>query len=174
MSANSLTPRLRILVAVDGSQPSKWAVTVARQYAERLSAQVKLLNVIDPEDRVTENAVTAQQRDAAHQAEGMEALEHARAAFASMGNVDAIQRVGAPANEINQVAINWQADLIVMGTRGRGRFAQLVLGSVAEAVVRAARCPVMTVAHEPKPCKPNESNWCDVGADEAAPLSANA
>ena len=39
------------------------------------------------------------------------------------------------------------ADLIVMGTNGRSGVAQLLVGSVAERVVRTARCPVLTVKH---------------------------
>jgi nucleotide-binding universal stress UspA family protein len=173
MSANSPSPVFKILVAVDGSQPSKWAVTAASRLADQLSARVRLVHVIDPEDRVMENAVTAQQRDAAHQAEGMEILETSRAAFGASTSADAIQRIGNPAAEINQVADNWQADLIVMGSRGRGRLAHLVLGSVAEAVIRQSKCPVLTVAHEPKSGGAEQAQCCDAGAREAAAVSAN-
>lgn len=54
-------------------------------------------------------------------------------------------REGNPASEIVQVAGELPADLIVMGTHGRGGFRRLVLGSVAETVLRTAPCPVLTV-----------------------------
>jgi nucleotide-binding universal stress UspA family protein len=53
----------------------------------------------------------------------------------------------SPALSIVEYAQNHEIDLIVMGTHGRGALAHLVMGSVAERVVRLARCPVLTVRH---------------------------
>jgi len=53
--------------------------------------------------------------------------------------------VGDPAEAIVQVADSDGVDLIVMGTHGRTGLSRLLMGSVAEAVVRRARCPVLTV-----------------------------
>ncbi len=53
--------------------------------------------------------------------------------------------VGIPAKEIVRFADKTDADLIVMGTHGRRGLAHLLMGSVAEAVVRRANCPVLTV-----------------------------
>jgi nucleotide-binding universal stress UspA family protein len=52
---------------------------------------------------------------------------------------------GDPAKEILRVAKETQCDLIVMGTHGRTGLGRLLMGSVAEQVVRKARCPVLTV-----------------------------
>ena len=52
-----------------------------------------------------------------------------------------------PAEEIVKYAKAHAIDLIVMGTHGRGALAQLLVGSVAERVVRTAPCPVLTVRH---------------------------
>ena len=54
-------------------------------------------------------------------------------------------RSGSPAAEIVKYAKEGDVDLIVMGTHGRGFVAHVVLGSVAEKVVRTAPCPVLTV-----------------------------
>ncbi len=53
--------------------------------------------------------------------------------------------VGAPAEEILKAARRHRADLIVLGTRGMGRAARLLLGSTADAVLRHARIPVLAV-----------------------------
>ena len=53
--------------------------------------------------------------------------------------------VGEPANEIREAAGAHHADLIVIGTHGRGGLSRLVMGSVAEDVSRNANCPVLTV-----------------------------
>jgi nucleotide-binding universal stress UspA family protein len=49
------------------------------------------------------------------------------------------------AHRINQTAGEWHADLIVMGTHGRRGFQRMVLGSVAERVLRGAACPVLMI-----------------------------
>jgi nucleotide-binding universal stress UspA family protein len=54
-------------------------------------------------------------------------------------------RLGNPASEIIRYASEHQIDLIVVGTHGRGAMAHLLLGSVAERVVRQAQCPVLTI-----------------------------
>jgi universal stress protein A len=54
-------------------------------------------------------------------------------------------RVGDPAREIAQLAVDLDADAIVVGTHGRRGIARLVLGSVAERVLRYATCPVLVV-----------------------------
>jgi len=59
--------------------------------------------------------------------------------------VCAHQRAGAPAEEIAQLASDLEADLVVVGTHGRRGVRHLLLGSVAEGVVRMAPCPVLVV-----------------------------
>jgi nucleotide-binding universal stress UspA family protein len=56
-------------------------------------------------------------------------------------------RVGSPYTEIVRYAAQHRIDLIVLGTHGRGPLGHLLLGSVAERVVRTAPCPVLTVRH---------------------------
>jgi nucleotide-binding universal stress UspA family protein len=53
--------------------------------------------------------------------------------------------VGRPADTIVRLAREYHADLIVMGTHGRTGLEHMVMGSVAEKVVRLAPCPVLTV-----------------------------
>lgn len=59
--------------------------------------------------------------------------------------VCAHQRAGAPAEEIAQLASDLEADMVVVGTHGRRGVRHLLLGSVAEGVVRMAPCPVLVV-----------------------------
>jgi len=58
-------------------------------------------------------------------------------------------KVGAPWQEIVRLAADEHADMIVMGTQGRSGLDRLLLGSVAERVVRHAPCPVLTVRPHP-------------------------
>ena len=70
---------------------------------------------------------------------GQEALARLQPEYAS--------RIGTPAEEIVRYADARDVDLIIMGTHGRSGVAHLLLGSVAEQVVRTAPCPVLLVRH---------------------------
>ena len=59
--------------------------------------------------------------------------------------IEAVVREGSTVAEILDKATKMKADLLVMGTHGRSGFERLLLGSVAEKVLRKARCPVLTV-----------------------------
>jgi nucleotide-binding universal stress UspA family protein len=63
--------------------------------------------------------------------------------------VERVVREGPSTHVILEAASEFQADLIVMGTHGRTGFRRLVLGSVAEEVLREAPCPVLTVKAPP-------------------------
>ena len=56
-------------------------------------------------------------------------------------------KVGSPLVEIVRYAQEHSVDLIVMGTHGHGPVAHMLLGSVADNVIRRAPCPVLTVRH---------------------------
>jgi universal stress protein A len=76
------------------------------------------------------------------------ALAHKLREIQPMGNripVDYRLEEGDPAAEIQRVARQTQCDLIVMGSHGRTGLTRLLMGSVAEQVVRKAPCPVMVV-----------------------------
>jgi len=61
--------------------------------------------------------------------------------------VELVMEQGSPFLEIIRYAKDHDIDLIVMGTHGRGPIAHMLMGSVAEKVVRRAPCPVLTVKH---------------------------
>jgi nucleotide-binding universal stress UspA family protein len=73
-------------------------------------------------------------------------LDRAKARVPEMIPCETVLREGDPADEIIRAAEQTHADLIVMGTRGRGPVAQALMGSVASAVIHKAPCPVLTVA----------------------------
>ena len=63
--------------------------------------------------------------------------------------VEHLLQAGEPVEEILRVAREGPCDLIVMGTHGRTGLSRLLMGSVAEAVVRTASCPVVTIKSPP-------------------------
>ncbi len=74
--------------------------------------------------------------------------------FAPESLVQTQVHMGDPANKIVLAAGTGHFDLVVMGTHGRKGLAHLVLGSVAEKVLRKSRCPVLTVRSHRRPIKP--------------------
>jgi nucleotide-binding universal stress UspA family protein len=145
-----------ILVPTDFSPTSDTALDYARDIAARFGASVQLLHVLqDPfvngplvtEAYVTETPgvrTTIMEDAKTRLAHRLTARD--REAFAARGEVV----FGRDAETIVDYAADRGIDLIVMGTHGRTGMAHLLLGSVAERVVRTAHCPVLTVRFTPQ------------------------
>ena len=135
----------RILCPIDFSDTSRHAlehaVAMAKWYDSQLIALHVLHAPILPTPPVLFAEVTAEGASAApSQLEAW--LEAARKVPL---NVTTIVDEGNPTARILECAATERADLIVMGTHGLGGFERFVLGSVAEKVLRKARCPVLVV-----------------------------
>lgn len=146
----------RILVPVDFSECSDAAIEHALYLRKHLDARVSLLHVWESpvytgvESMLLIEGPSEQRMSLAEyvrtQAErAMEKLLEDLAARGEQG-LEARVVAGDPASTI--VDASAEHDLVVMGTHGRGVIAHLLLGSVAERVVRKARCAVLTV-HSP-------------------------
>lgn len=136
----------RILVPVDFSDCSLEALEYAVQAARQFAASVAIVHVIEPAsyglDFTLSHAGDVQRTT--------EALDRRLGEFTALLKGQGLSgqhqvRSGAPGATIPDVARAVEADLIVMGTHGRRGFSHLVSGSVAEAVLRHAPCPVLTV-----------------------------
>jgi nucleotide-binding universal stress UspA family protein len=141
----------RILVPTDFSPPSDAALEYARILAAKFGSALRILHVIDdpssesefvsdgfaPSTEGIQDALTAHAR---------KRLEHLMTSVDRLrfhAYVDAV--IGTPAAAIIDYAGATGTSLIVMGTHGRTGMAHLLMGSVAEQVVRTAPCPVLTV-----------------------------
>ena len=146
----------RILVPTDFSAASDVALTYARSLARQFGASLNLVHVL--EDPV-ECGATAGDGIVTLPFDARQSLERqAREQLAARhaGHIACFRRsstdllTGAVANRIVEHAKETAADLIVMGTHGRGNLSHALVGSIAEKVVRTAKCPVLTV-REPQP-----------------------
>ena len=138
----------RILCPTDFSDVSTKAEAYATALAGRYDARLHLLHVDPPTpimspygEMPVDIRLFEEQRD---QAEKDLATSRERARAAGVP-AEASVRGGHPAREILTVADEFHADLVVIGTHGRGGVEHLLLGSVAEKVMRKAPCPVMVV-----------------------------
>jgi nucleotide-binding universal stress UspA family protein len=155
----AMLPIKTILVATDFSPMSEHAVHFAGALARDYGARLVAVHVIQtPVAVYAETAVFVEEPD----------RSAARAALAALRvpGVDFEYRLreGEPISTIVQVARETGTDLLVMGTHGRGGLLRVLLGSVAEGVLREAPCPVMTIkATVPLPITIEDSARAAVG-----------
>ncbi len=156
----------KIIVATDFGPASDHAFTYARALAERFDAALHLLHVVEtplPPSVWSEAyaldlpALRTQLVD-----EAGEHLAEIAAKYASLPLTTEV-RCGRAAQAIVECARERKADLLVLGTHGHGLVAQLLLGSVAERVVRGAPCAVLTV-RQPAAAVPLEAQQVAVPA----------
>ena len=138
----------QILAPTDFSECSKQAVACAYELAQTFGAKLVLLHVIEELPSyigfIPPAGAAMLLEDLERQAclDLAEMLPEAEAAEVEVAR-QAV--VGSPSHEIVKVAAAEKVDLIVIATHSRTGFSHLVLGSVAERVVRAAPCPVITI-----------------------------
>jgi nucleotide-binding universal stress UspA family protein len=135
-----------VLIATDGSESVERAVRVALDLAARFEARVETLYVLDEDElNGSPNRVRDELRTALQETGG-EALVAARRHAEERGvAVTTTVREGRPADEILAHAREINADVVATGTRGRHGEHRLLVGSVAERVVRSSPVPVLTV-----------------------------
>jgi nucleotide-binding universal stress UspA family protein len=138
-----------VLCPVDFSDASREALHFAADLARQYDAELHLLHVYQvPGYAFPEGVVVAGPEvmssflDEIDRSLGRWRLEAEERGAAS---VECTSLPGSAAAEIIRYAKKHDVDLIVVGTHGRGGFAHVLLGSVAEKVVRKAACPVLTV-----------------------------
>ena len=148
-----MTPDIkRILVPLDFSANSIRALDYAHGLATKLGAAIHLVHVCEVPSMMTASMdayAIAYTEWSQRLGENAELQLNREAARVRDAEVTVEVRFGSAAPAIIAAATAWQADLIVMGTHGHGAVMHMVMGNVAERVVRGAPCPVLTV-REPR------------------------
>ena len=139
--------RIRVLVPVDFSDMSRQAIAWSFEYATRFPCELHVLHVVEthlsdllPErlrDRFTSEML------AVEKAAEEELARMTRTHGPSLDRVTMHVAQGRAADEILKVAEKIDAGMIVVGTHGRTGLAHLLIGSVAERIVRHAECAVV-------------------------------
>jgi nucleotide-binding universal stress UspA family protein len=144
----------RILVPIDGSTSSERALQEAIKLADG-KAQLRLVYVIEevyPLDTEGYAYIDYAALQEAVRKTGERTLAQAAEKVQRSGMMAETALLDEPdervASVIDGEALNWKADLIVIGTHGRSGLSRLLLGSVAEGVVRGASVPVLLVRAE--------------------------
>lgn len=170
----------QIVVGVDGSDPSKDAVTYAARLARDHGGRLLLCSAVNwipiMADASSAGAITDAKAiiDGLHE-EADELLERALAVAKRLGvEAERFDPEGNPADEILTLAREHHASLIVMGTHGRRGLVRMFVGSTTEAVLRGSTIPVLTL--HSVPAHNREAERCLqgvlVGIDDSPPSDA--
>ncbi|MPW22572.1 universal stress protein [Paraburkholderia sp. CNPSo 3157] len=162
----------RILVALDGSDTASLALDAALKLAADSGAQLMPLYVIDVpviaydvpgfDPSIVRDAFVEEGERITSDAQSR---MNERGVTGTARTVEVVSPGEDVAHRIVAIATGWHADVIVMGTHGRRGFRRLMLGSVAERVLRSAACPVLMI-----PARVNGTNGAS--ADPAVTASA--
>lgn len=139
----------RILCPVDFSETSDYALKYALELGQRFGAEVHLVHAYQlPVYAMPDGALVAGPEAVASLTDKLQ-KDLTALGKRHEGVTKTHLLEGVPHREIDDLAKKLPADIIVMGTHGRSGLARVLIGSVAERVVRTAPCPVLTV-HVPE------------------------
>lgn len=140
----------RILVPIDGSATSERALDEAIKFAQQQNAQVEVIHVLediwyfDNEDYLNYAELIQSMRGI-----GEKILAQAQKKLKQAGVAAEIKLLEMQGERIASViateAKNNRADLIIIGTHGRSGFSRMLMGSIAEGVVRTAHIPILLI-----------------------------
>jgi nucleotide-binding universal stress UspA family protein len=143
-----MAPFKKILIATDGSKSTESAILTGLELAKIMDANVTALNAVEgpillsaPADSEMVKLYTILEK------EGMSAVMHVKELGDRMGVPVEVKVIsGHPVKAILDESAGY--DLIIMGSLGRTGMAKILIGSVAEKVIKLAKCPVMVVRNK--------------------------
>jgi nucleotide-binding universal stress UspA family protein len=142
-----------ILVPLDGSAVAEAALAPAIDLARGAGARLVLLRAAQAHTLPLADPIAAQV-DVMHEAQEYLAATRERVLAAGVGDVEVSAWYGPAAESIVEAARYRHADLIVMSSHGRSGVSRLVLGSIAESVLRATAVPILLIRPEGAPLDP--------------------
>ncbi len=135
----------RILVAVDGGAPSARAAAAAYTLAAELKSEIRLFHAVEPPTAAAQTGMSPEEVTKLIEGESEQIFSSLLGFLPASVSPQRLSGAGDPANEILRAAADWRADLLVMGSHGRDGVMRVLLGSVAEKVMRHATCPVLVI-----------------------------
>jgi nucleotide-binding universal stress UspA family protein len=149
----------RILIPTDFSKVAQAATRVAIGIAQKASARLILLHIIERPDSVSFNieGEVSQLDNWEDKIFTLKLIEKAKKEMASITEEASLAgvkvkqelRLGNPFHGMREMIVEEDVDLVVMGTSGRSKIEEMIIGSNTEKVIRHAACPVLTVHGKP-------------------------
>lgn len=140
----------KVLVPTDFSEHGAKAVLYGAELAAKFGGELHLFHVVEPTPIMYGEGGGYFSPETADEIEKAAVRQISELTVNAGDGVEVLRKVvlGHPFVEIVRYAKDENIDLLVMGTHGRGAIAHMLLGSVAEKVVRKASCPVLVVRNE--------------------------
>lgn len=146
----------KILIAVEDSQYSERATSYGVDLAKKLGAEIALLHVNElpvatpyiADPLLNEPSIMMPEMVHAQEDASKRLLNRIAESISPDITVFTFHKIGNPKDEILLTAEEWNADIIILGTHGRTGFDHFISGSVAEKVVRKAKCPVLIIPNK--------------------------
>ena len=135
----------KILIAIDDGPASEKIATQGFELGQQLNAEIALISVADTEFLITTSDVTPGQMAHIIKNEHIEKQKKLIDKLFKNMQVSNFVETGIPHEMILKVADEWEADMIVMGTHGRTGLKHLLMGSVAEKVIRHSTKPLYII-----------------------------
>lgn len=136
----------KILIAIDSEPVAAHAADLAAELARRLGAEMAFIHVVNSSlGYPADTGVAPSELIALAKQDAKKLVSDFRQRLPPPSAALEFVPVGGPATEIVKAAEEWPADLIVIGSHGRGGVQRALLGSVAEVVMRHAPCPVLVI-----------------------------
>ncbi|MFQ6045246.1 MAG: universal stress protein [Gemmatimonadales bacterium] len=136
-------PVQRVLVALDLSSAADPTLDVAREFAGLFGASVRALHVVEPLPLLDELPVQVRYQDYVRQSE--ERFEEIVSAHAADGELERAVCAGIPSSVVAEVANEWNADLLVVGSHGKGWVDRMLIGSTTERLINRLPASMMVV-----------------------------
>jgi nucleotide-binding universal stress UspA family protein len=136
----------RLVVPIDFSASSMEALEYGVQFAKQVGAAVAIVHTLEPVAYGLDFTLGRGEERRKHKAEMQGKLDVLCALCAANGvKAEAFLTAGMPIDSIRDWVNRQPPDLLIMGTHGRRGISHLLSGSVAEAMLRFAPCPILTV-----------------------------
>ena len=135
----------KIVIAVDNDPTSERIALSGFQLGLQLNAEIALLSVVDLTMLITEGAVTPKEFADITINDYKKNQQMLIDTVFKEHKIWTFVEEGTPSEVILNVAKEWDADIIVLGTHGRTGFSHLIMGSVAEKIVRHSEIPVFII-----------------------------
>jgi nucleotide-binding universal stress UspA family protein len=152
---------MKVIIATDGSDFSLDAIKeFCRLFPDPTTAEIRVVSTFDPvAPMATEPfAISAEYRAEVEEAARKQAQEHVEGAVRRLRecipgdlNVKTQVGIGSPGRLITDLAKEWEADLIVAGSHGRGFWTRALVGSTSDSLVHHAPCSVLIVKKRGEP-----------------------
>lgn len=139
----------KVLIAVEGGPLTETVVQHGITLAHLIQAEIGLVYVVDATGFIGEGGYTTQNYIQDSHKEARELFDKLKSQFSIQQTWTFIED-GKPAAKIVETANEWEADYLVVGTHGRTGISHLLMGSVAEHIIRHSKVPVLVITAQHK------------------------